>query len=63
MAQQPLTPEGGESEKLFTRLPRGEMARIDEAAKKRGLTRSQFVRLILSQAAYDEDQEVTASAS
>jgi uncharacterized protein (DUF1778 family) len=59
-----LTPEGGESEKLFTRLPRGEMARIDQAAKKRGLTRSQFVRLVLSQAAYDdEDQEVTASAS
>ena len=64
MAQQPLTPEGGESERLYARVPRGEIARIEQAARKRGLTRSEFIRLALAQVAYDgEDQEVTASAS
>jgi uncharacterized protein (DUF1778 family) len=63
MAQQPLTPEGGESERLYARVPRGEIARIEQAAKRRGMTRSEFIRLALSQVAYDEDPEVTASAS
>ena len=60
MAQQPLTPQGGKAEKVYAKVPRGEVARIDQAAKRRGMTRSQFIRLVLSQATHNE--EVTASA-
>ncbi len=63
MGQQPLTPEGGESERLYARVPRGDIARIDQAAKRRGMTRSELIRLALSQIAHNEDQEVAASAS
>src|SRR3954469_10788386 len=44
MAKQPLTPEGGASEKLFTRLPRGEIARIDQAANQAARHDPQRVR-------------------
>jgi Ribbon-helix-helix protein, copG family len=60
---QPLTPQGGEAEKVYAKVPRGDIARIDQAAQRRGMTRSEFIRLALSQVAYDEDQGVTASAS
>jgi hypothetical protein len=61
MARHPLTPQGGEAEKVYAKVPRGEVARIDQAARRRGMTRSQFIRLVLSQATHGE--EVTASAS
>lgn len=64
MAQRALTPEGGKGDHVGTRLPRGERDRVDGLARRRGLTRAEFVRAVLLDAvAADEPQEVAAQAS
>ena len=47
MAQKPITPEGGEAERVTTRLPRGAGTRIEQLARSQGLTRSEYVRALV----------------
>jgi hypothetical protein len=61
MAKQPLHPDGGTSPKIYARIPRNEIARIDQAAKRRGVDRSRFIREALAQVL--DAEEVSASAS
>ncbi len=62
--QKPISPEGGESERLTIRLPRGCEARIDEVARQRGVTRSEYVRTaLLALLDAEAPQEVTTQAS
>jgi metal-responsive CopG/Arc/MetJ family transcriptional regulator len=60
----PLTPEGGKAEKLFGAFPRGSAERIDRIAARRGMTRSELMRIaVLQLVEAEESQEVAAQAS
>jgi len=50
MAQRPLSPVGEPTIKLAVRVLRGERNRIDQAAERRGVDRSRFVREALTKA-------------
>ncbi len=59
---QPITPAGGPAEKISTRIPRGDRASLDVAAKRRGLTLSQYVRAVLLDAVEADTQEATTAS-
>jgi hypothetical protein len=47
MGTKPISPDGGRGDFIAARMPRGTEADIDELARNKGLTRSQYVRLTL----------------
>ena len=49
MAQKPVNPAGGESPRASTRMLAEDLARLDEAAKRQGLTRGEMLRLFVRQ--------------
>lgn len=52
-----LSPEGGRSEKLYGKFPRGTGDRIDRLAAERGLSRSAYLReVVLGACEADEAQ-------
>jgi hypothetical protein len=55
MAQKPLSREGGEAAHLGIRITRRQLARLDREAQRRGLGRSEYVRLVLG---FDDPNEV-----
>ena len=66
MAQRPLSPGGGRGEVISARYPLGTEDRVDHAAARLGLTRSEFVRRALLGALEvdpETSQEVAAQAS
>lgn len=64
MAKKPLSPEGGRSPTVATKLPRVDRDRLDALVKRRGQTPGAFVRAaVLEALANAEKQEVDAKAS
>jgi metal-responsive CopG/Arc/MetJ family transcriptional regulator len=62
--QKPISPEGGISERITIRLPRGCGPRIERMARQHGMTRSEYVRTVLLEVLNTESpQEVSAEAS
>ena len=55
MAQKPLSPEGGAAVHLGVRITPRQLARLDREAQRRGLGRSEYVRLVLG---FDDPDEV-----
>jgi Ribbon-helix-helix protein, copG family len=64
MAQKPLSPEGGRAPFLRSRVAHADFDRLDRAARRLGLTRSEYVRsALLERLDRDEAEEATAKAS
>ncbi len=64
MAQKPLSPEGGEAAVLRSRVPHADFDRLDRAARRLGLTRSEYVRsALMERLDRDEAEGATAKAS
>lgn len=53
--QKSISPEGGEAEQSSIRFPRGWGARIEQAAKRRGMTKSELIRTALEPVLDAED--------
>ncbi len=62
MPKPPITPTGGASERITTRIARGDRASLDAAARRRGLTLSQYVRSVLLDAVEADAQEATKAS-
>ncbi len=58
----PLTAAGGQPDRVAMRLPRGERARLDAAARRRGLTISQYVRAVLLDAVEADAEEANKAS-
>lgn len=53
--RQSISPEGGQSEQVSIRFPRGWGARIDQIARHRGMTKSELIRAALEPVIATED--------
>lgn len=62
--QKPISPEGGGAEQTSIRFPRGWGARLEKAARHRGMTKSELIRaaiepVLAAEDAYKEDAKAS----
>jgi len=59
MAQKPIHPDGGEAPKVFARIDRRDLVRLDRVAEARCLRRSQVIRAAV-EALFEREELLTA---
>lgn len=57
MSQKPLSEDGGEAYSVVTRFKREQVARVVELANAAGMTRSEFIRQAVTDAAESAERE------
>ncbi|HVA41846.1 MAG TPA: hypothetical protein VNF50_00015 [Acidimicrobiales bacterium] len=55
MAQKPLSPAGGEADRIALRVPTGQRSRLTRAALRRGCSMSEVIRLALDALLAEEE--------